>query len=59
MSDHKFLGICIVVAAILIAASMISLSHAQRYQLVQGAGQVYVQDTWTGDTYLGWKNLKK
>ncbi len=57
MSDQKFLGFCIIVAALILAGAIYFHGRTQRYQLVQGDHQIYVQDTVTGDTYLGWKHL--
>lgn len=50
MSDLKFLGISIIVAAILIAGSITWLGFSQRYrlQVVTDAGFVYVIDGVTG-----------
>jgi len=58
MSDQKFLGVCVVAAAIILGAAICYHAQAQRYQMV-ATPNIYVQDTMTGDTYQGWKNLKK
>lgn len=58
MSDQKFLGVCIVIASIIISVAIFSLARTQRYQLVS-TPNMYVQDTVSGDTYQGWKNLIK
>jgi len=59
MSDQRFLGACILIASVIISISISLHSRAHRYQLVSTPGQIYVQDTLSGDTYQGWKQLIK
>jgi hypothetical protein len=50
MSNHKFLGICIVVGAVIIAGAVYLHSRTGRYQFQPSnpPGVIWVIDTWTG-----------
>jgi hypothetical protein len=49
--NQKFLGICIVISAVIIAGAICIHAHSNRYQLQfsNPPGVTYVFDTWTGE----------
>jgi hypothetical protein len=51
MDNQKFLGICLVVAAIIIAGAIYLHDSRRRYEFHPSnpPGVIYVFDTWTGD----------
>jgi len=51
MDSQKFLGICLVVAAVIIAGAIYLHDGRSRYQFQQSnpPGVIYVFDTWTGE----------
>ena len=57
MKDQNYLGVCVIIASAIIGASIVWHAFAQRYQLVKSENTIYVQDTVTGETYIGGKTL--
>jgi hypothetical protein len=51
MDNQKFLGICLVVAAVIIAGAIYLHDSRSRYQFQPSnpPGVIYVFDTWTGE----------
>ena len=51
MDSQKFLGVCIVIAAVIIAGAVYIHGRGSRYQFQPSnpPGIIYIFDTWTGE----------
>lgn len=54
MDNQRFLGLCFLISAVLLAGALYLHARSGRYQLQQSTppGVVYILDTWTGEVRL-------